>query len=127
MLHDRTLQFASELSRRTGAFIKASVEATSAAAAEVEVPADYRVSITNAPGKQAWPIAAFTYLLVYQDAADAAKGTALAGFLDWAIHGGQALAAPLDYAPLPKAIVTRLEKTLQSLTAQGKPALARSR
>ena len=66
------------------------------------MPADFRVSITNAPGKDAYPIASFTYLLVYKDAKDKAKGEALVKFLWWAIHDGQKLrAAPLDYAPLP--------------------------
>jgi phosphate transport system substrate-binding protein len=110
-----------------GKFVKPSLETTSAAAAGVEVPADYRVSITNAPGAQAWPISAFTYILVHQDNADAAKGKAIAAFLWWATHDGQTLAAPLDYAPLPKAVVAKVDKTLQSLTVAGKPALANGR
>jgi len=113
------------LKNREGEFVKPSIESTSAAAAGVEIPADYRVSITNAPGKGAWPIAAFTYVLVRQEQSDAAKGKALAEFLWWAAHDGQSLAAPLDYAPLPKPLVAKVEKTLRSLTLQGKPALAR--
>jgi phosphate transport system substrate-binding protein len=115
------------LKNADGKFVKPSLETTSAAAAGVEVPADYRVSITNAPGAQAWPISAFTYLLVHQDNADAAKGKAIAEFLWWAMHDGQTLAAPLDYAPLPKAVVARVDKTLQSLTVAGKPALGNGR
>jgi phosphate transport system substrate-binding protein len=70
----------------------------------------------------------FTYLLVYRDQADKAKGEALVRFLWWAIHDGQASAAPLDYAPLPAAVVKKVEKTLASLTVQGKPVpLASSR
>jgi phosphate transport system substrate-binding protein len=110
-----------------GKFVKPSLETTSAAAAGVEVPADYRVSITNAPGAQAWPISAFTYILVHQDNADAAKGKAIAEFLWWATHDGQTLAAPLDYAPLPKSVVAKVDKTLQSLTVAGKPALVNAR
>jgi len=108
------------LRNRDGVFVAPSLESTSEAAAGVEMPADYRVSITDAPGKGAWPIASFTYLLVHRDMKDAAKGDAIVKFLWWAIHDGQALAAPLDYAPLPKAVVARVEKTVQGLTVQGK-------
>jgi phosphate transport system substrate-binding protein len=116
------------LKNHDGVFVKPSIESTSQAAAAVEMPADFRVSITNAPGKDAYPIASFTYLLVYQDASDPAKGEALVRFLWWAIHEGQAAAAALDYAPLPKAVVAKVEKTLEVLTVQGKPvSLAASR
>jgi phosphate transport system substrate-binding protein len=108
------------LRNRDGAFVTPSIASTSEAAAGVEMPADYRVSITDAKGKGAWPIASFTYLLVHRDMKDAAKGDAIVKFLWWAIHDGQALAAPLDYAPLPKAVVARVEKTVQGLTVQGK-------
>jgi len=108
------------LRNRDGAFVTPNLASTSEAAAGVEMPADYRVSITDAPGKGAWPIASFTYLLVHRDMKDAAKGDAIVKFLWWAIHDGQALAAPLDYAPLPKAVVARVEKTVQGLTVQGK-------
>ena len=118
----------SSLKNRDGAFVKPSLEATSEAAAGVEMPDDFRVSITDATGKTAYPIAGFTYLLVYKDQADKAKGEALLQFLWWAIHDGQAAAAPLDYAPLPKAVVAKVAKQLQSMTVQGKPAsLAASR
>ena len=99
-----------------------SIAATSAAAAGVTIPADYKVSVTNASGKDAWPIASFTYLLVHKDAKDKVKGEELVKFLWWAIHDGQATAAPLEYAPLPAAVVTMLQKTIQELTVQGKPA-----
>jgi phosphate transport system substrate-binding protein len=112
---------AAAVQNREGNFVTPSIEATSAAAAGVTLPADYRVSLVNAAGKDAWPIASFTYLLVHKDAKDQAKGDALVKFLWWAIHDGQALAAPLDYAPLPKAAVARLEATIKSLTVQGKP------
>ena len=98
-----------------------SIAATSAAAAGVAIPADYKVSVTNASGKDAWPIASFTYLLVHEDAKDKAKGDELVKFLWWAIHDGQATAAPLEYAPLPAPVVKMLEKTVQDLKVQGKP------
>ncbi len=107
------------LKNADGEFVKPTVESTSEAAAGVELPPDYRVSITNARGKGAYPIAAFTYLLVYKDQPDAAKGKAVQQFLWWAIHDGQKLAAPLDYAPLPKAVVARLETTIKAMTVRG--------
>ena len=110
-----------ELKNKEGVFVKPSLESTSAAAAGVTMPADYRVSITDAGGKASWPIASFTYLLVRKDQADAKKGEALVNFLWWATHEGQALAAPLDYAPLPKSVVGMVEATLKTLTVQGKP------
>ena len=112
------------LKNADGQFVAPSIESTSAAAANVDMPADYRVSITNAKGKGAYPISAFTYLLIYQDQTDAAKGKAVADFLWWAIHEGQKLAPALDYAPLPAPVVQKVEKTLKTITVQGKPALA---
>ena len=111
------------LKNADGKFVDASIESVSAAAAKAEIPDDYRVSITNAPGAAAYPIASFTYLLVYQEMQDA-KGAELAKFLWWAIHEGQKMAADLDYAPLPKPLVSRVEKTLKSLKVQGKNPLA---
>ncbi|HVP65627.1 MAG TPA: phosphate ABC transporter substrate-binding protein PstS [Anaeromyxobacteraceae bacterium] len=109
------------LQNRDGNFVAPSLESTSAAAAGVQMPADYRVSLTNAAGANAYPIAAFTYLLIHRDAKDQAKGEAIVKFLWWAIHDGQKLAPPLDYAPLPKAVVSLVEKTVQGLQVQGKP------
>ena len=117
--HQNKLPMAS-LRNHEGAFVAPSLESTSAAAAGAEMPADYRVSITDAKGKDAYPLASFTYLLVYKDQADSRKGEALLRFLWWAIHEGQATASSLDYAPLPKAVVAKVEKTLGSLTVQGK-------
>jgi phosphate transport system substrate-binding protein len=112
------------LKNAEGQFMLPSIESTSAAAAGVEIPADYRVSITNAKGKGAYPISSFTYVLAYKDQTDAQKGQALADFLWWAIHDGQKSAPGLDYAPLPAPVVAKVEKTLKSVTVQGKPALA---
>jgi phosphate transport system substrate-binding protein len=110
-----------ELRNADGEYVKPSLESTSAAAAGVTMPADYRVSITNAGGKHSWPIASFTYLLVRKDQQDTAKGDALVQFLWWAVHDGQKEAAPLDYAPLPRSVVLMVEKTIRSMTVQGKP------
>jgi phosphate transport system substrate-binding protein len=117
-----------QVQNAAGKFIDASPDSVSAAAASVadKMPDDFRVSIVNAPGDAAYPISSFTYLLVYQDAGDAVKGKALAQFLWWAIHDGQKLGAPLDYAPLPAAVVTKEEAKLHTLTAKGQALLPSS-
>ena len=81
----------------------------------------YEFAVTNADGRDAYPIASFTYLLVRRNQADTRKGEALVRFLWWAVHDGQKAAAPLDYAPLPAPVVAQVEKALKSLTVQGKP------
>ncbi|HET7826096.1 MAG TPA: phosphate ABC transporter substrate-binding protein PstS [Anaeromyxobacter sp.] len=117
-----------ELRNRDGAFVKPTIESTSAAAGGVTMPDDFRVSITDARGKDAWPLASFTYLLVPRDQKDAAKGKALVEFLWWAAHDGQRLAAPLDYAPLPAQVVEKVSARLKTLSVQGRPVdLASSR
>ncbi len=116
------------LRNHDGAFVRPTLEGTSEAAAGVAMPDDFRVSITDAKGKTAYPMASFTYLLVYENNPDAAKGEALVKFLWWAVHDGQASATSLDYAPLPKAVVAKVEKTIESLKVQGRPVkLASSR
>jgi len=116
------------LRNKDGQFVLPSLEGTSEAAAGVPMPPDFRVSITNADGKTAYPMASFTYILVYKDQSDKEKGEAVLKFLWWAVHDGQAAAPALDYAPLPKAVVAEVEKKLESLTVQGKPVpLASSR
>jgi phosphate transport system substrate-binding protein len=77
---------------------------------------DVRVSIVNAPGKSAYPIAGFTYILMYQRQTNATKGRALAAFLRWAMRDGQKYAEPLLYAPLPREIVTLNEAKIKSLS-----------
>ncbi|TMA18795.1 MAG: phosphate ABC transporter substrate-binding protein PstS, partial [Deltaproteobacteria bacterium] len=116
-----------ELKSHDGQWAKASLESVSAAAAKAAIPEDYRVSITDQPGDGAYPIAAFTYLLVYRDQQDAAKGSALLNFIWWAVHDGQKEAAALDYAPLPKPVVEKVEQTLKRMTVNGKPVLASSK
>ena len=116
-----------ELKNHDGNWVKATLEGVSAAAAKMELPDDYRVSITDQPGKDAYPIAAFTYLLVYRDQQDQQKGDALLKFIWWAEHEGQKGAAALDYAPLPKSVVKKVEETLKGMTVNGKPVLASSK
>jgi phosphate transport system substrate-binding protein len=115
------------LKNHDGNFVEPTIASTSSAASGVDVPADYRVSITDAKGKDAYPIASFTYILVYKDQKDAPKGEALVKFLWWAIHDGQKAAPALDYAPLPATVVKKVETTLKALTVDGKPVLAAAR
>jgi len=109
------------LQNKDGAFVTPSLEATSSAAAGAVIPDDFRVSITDAAGKASWPISAFTYVLLRKGQADAQKGEAVVKFLWWAVHDGQKLAAALDYATLPTAVVAKVEKALKTITVQGKP------
>lgn len=109
------IPFAS-VQNKSGAFVVPSIESVSASAAGVQMPADYRVSITNADGKDSYPVGSFTYLLVYKNQKDAAKGKALVDFLKWAIHDGQKMVPGLFYSPLPASVVTRLEQTIKQIT-----------
>ena len=106
-----------------GGFVKSSLDSITSAAAGVaaQMPDDLRISITNAPGQNAYPISSFTYLLVYQEQPDQAKGRALVDFLWWATHDGQQMARNLSYAPLPSEVVTKAEAKIKAITFQGKP------
>ncbi|HET6371040.1 MAG TPA: phosphate ABC transporter substrate-binding protein PstS [Nitrospiria bacterium] len=97
-----------------GHFIKASLETTSnaAAGAAKAMPADFRVSITNAPGDETYPIATFTWLLIPEKISDPVKGKAIVGFLHWMLKEGQSYAPNLTYAPLPKEVVAMEEKAI---------------
>jgi phosphate transport system substrate-binding protein len=90
-----------------GEFVKASAQAVTAAAAEAaaKMPPDFRVSITNAPGKGVYPISSFTWLLLYENHKDKAQAKAMVDFMKWALTDGQKYAADLGYAPLPEAVV----------------------
>ncbi len=114
------------LQNQAGKFVDPTIESTTAAAAgaAASMPDDLRVSIVNAAGAQSYPIAGFTYLLVYREQADAAKGKTLVDFLWWALHDGQAFAKDLLYAPLPAEVVRKAEAKIVSITFQGKPLRA---
>src|SRR5258707_6003677 len=89
-----------------GASVQASLASvTAAAASSKEMPDDFRVSITNAPGKDAYPISSFTWLLIPEKIADATKKKAIKDFLTWMVADGQKMTEALAYAPLPKAVV----------------------
>lgn len=99
-----------------GVFVKASLESVTAAAASApKMPADFRVSITNAPGKDAYPISSFTWLLIPAQSKDAAKGKILTDFLNWMVNDGQKLTPALDYAPLPDSVAAKVKDAIKEI------------
>jgi phosphate transport system substrate-binding protein len=100
-----------------GVYLKADLNSVTAAAAGAakDMPADFRISITNAPGKDAYPISTFTYLLIPTEFKDAAKKKAVVSFLTWMLTEGQKDCASLSYAPLPKTIVVKEQKQIASI------------
>lgn len=108
---------------KAGQFVEANLDTVSAAAAGTvaSMPEDLRVAITNADGANAYPIASYTYILVYKDQQDANKGKALVDFLWWAIHDGEKFTKDLHYAPLPAEVVKKVEAKINSITNGGKP------
>jgi phosphate transport system substrate-binding protein len=90
-----------------GEFVQATIDSVSAAAAAAttQMPADFRVSITNAPGKGVYPISSFTWILLYESPKDKAMSRIMVEFMKWALTDGQQFAADLGYAPLPKGVV----------------------
>jgi phosphate transport system substrate-binding protein len=97
-----------------GAFVKADFNSVTEAAAGAakEMPADFRVSITNAPGKTAYPISSFTWLLIPDKIADATKKKSITDFLQWMMTAGQADAQGLSYASLPKPVIAKEQKQI---------------
>jgi phosphate transport system substrate-binding protein len=99
-----------------GNFVKASLDGVTAAAASApKMPADFRVSITNAPGKDAYPISSFTWLLIPAQSKDAAKGKILADFLNWMVTDGQKMTSALSYAPLPDNVVAKVKDAIKQV------------
>jgi len=99
-----------------GVFVKASLDSVTAAAASAKsMPADFRVSITNAPGKDAYPISSFTWLLIPAQSKDAAKGKILADFLSWMVDDGQKMTADLTYAPLPESVAEKVKGAIKQV------------
>ncbi|MBJ6801079.1 phosphate ABC transporter substrate-binding protein PstS [Geomonas propionica] len=113
---ENKLPYAS-LKNQAGVFVEPSIKSTSAAAAAAvkHMPADYRISLVNQPGKDAYPVVGFTWLLVYEQQKDAAKGKHLVEFLNWAMTKGQKMAAPMLYAPLPESVVKMVQKTVKTI------------
>ena len=98
----------------SGTFVKASLDSVTAAAASAKsMPSDFRVSITNAPGKDAYPISSFTWLLIPEKSKEAAKGKILADFLIWMVDDGQKMTADLTYAPLPGNVAEKVKGAIK--------------
>jgi phosphate transport system substrate-binding protein len=105
-----------EVKNAAGNWEKASIDGVTEAAASIkQMPADYRVSITNAPGANAYPISSFTWLLVPLKSPDPAKGKVIKDLLSWIINSGESEATSLSYAPLPKSVAEKVLKTVYSL------------
>jgi phosphate transport system substrate-binding protein len=99
-----------------GNFVKASLDGVTEAAASVkDMPADFRVSITNAPGKTAYPISSFTWLLIPEQSKDANKGKIIVDFLNWMLTDGQKMTNQLSYAPLPANVVDKVKATVKQI------------
>jgi phosphate transport system substrate-binding protein len=117
-----------QIKNASGSFITPSLETVTSAAAGIKLPkdTDFRVSITNAPGAEAYPIASFTWLLVRKDNKDPAKAKLIKDFLAWMITpDAQKMAADLHYAPLPAPVVTLVGERIPTLKAGGKVIAAR--
>jgi phosphate transport system substrate-binding protein len=110
------------LRNKEGNFVLPTLESTSAAAAGAakDMPADFRLTLVDAPGKDSYGICGLTWLLLYRDQRDEAKGKALVTFLKWAIRDGQRMNAPLLYAPIPKPVVELVDRTIQKINFKGK-------
>jgi phosphate transport system substrate-binding protein len=98
-----------------GTWLKASIEGVTAAAATAKMPADYRVSITNAPGPNAYPVSSFTYLLIPTQPKNMANEKVLKDMLSWIISSGEKEVSSLSYAPLPENVAAKVLQTVYSL------------
>src|SRR6266404_5126178 len=105
--HQNQLPFA-DLKNSSGEFVTASVESITEALAAAKIPDDFRFSMVNATGAKAYPLAGATWLLVYEQQKDPAKGKKLVEFFRWAISEGEGMAGSLDYAPLPESVQKRV-------------------
>jgi phosphate transport system substrate-binding protein len=104
-----------DVKNASGEFVKASLESITAAMATAQIPDDFRFSMTNAPGKDAYPIAGATWLLVYEQQKDSMKGKKLVEFLKWAMKDGEKMARDLQYAPLPENVQERVLKRVDEI------------
>jgi phosphate transport system substrate-binding protein len=104
-----------DVKNSAGEFVKPTIESVTAALATADIPDDFRFSMTNAPGKDAYPIAGATWLLVYQQQKDATKGKKLVEFLKWSMTKGEEMAKTLDYAPLPESVQQRVLKRIDEI------------
>jgi len=105
-----------ELQNKAGKFVAPSPDSVSKAMATATIPDDFRFSMVNAPGDDAYPISGASWVLLYQKQSDAAKGRALVDFLKWCVTDGQKMSPQLDYAPLPDSVQQRESKLLETVT-----------
>ncbi len=112
--HQNKLTFA-DLKNAAGQFVTPSIESVTAALATAHIPEDFRFSMVNPPGDKAYPIAGATWLLVYEQQKDPSKGRKLVEFLNWALTKGEAMAAALDYAPLPANLQERVLERIKTI------------
>jgi phosphate transport system substrate-binding protein len=104
-----------DVKNSAGEFVTPTLESITAALATAEIPDDFRFSMTNAPGKDAYPICGATWLLVYEQQKDPAKGKKLVEFLKWAIKDGEKMAKDLNYAPLPESVQQQVLKRIDEI------------
>ena len=104
-----------DVKNAAGNFITPSIESVTEALATAKIPDDFRFSMVNAPGDNAYPIAGTTWLLVYERQKNADKGKRMVDFLNWALTKGEALAPSLDYAPLPDTVQQRVLERIKTI------------
>jgi len=104
-----------DVKNSAGKFVKPSLESITTALATAQIPDDFRFSITNAPGAGSYPMCGATWLLVYEQQKDSAKGKKLVEFLEWALTKGEEMAKDLDYAPLPAELRERVLKRVDEI------------
>ena len=112
--HQNKLPFA-DLKNSSGKFITASLDSVTEALASATIPDDFRFSMVNAPGEKAYPVSGATWLLVYEQQKDPAKGKKLVEFLNWAASKGEGMASSLDYAPLPDSVQKRVQERIKTI------------
>ncbi len=105
-----------DVKNAAGVFVKASLDSVTAAAGSVKsMPADFRVSITNAPGKDAYPVSSFTWLLIPAQAKDPSRGKMIVDFLNWMVNDGQKMTSSLAYAPLPENVAAKVKDAIKQV------------
>ena len=104
-----------DVKNSSGNYIAASIASVTEALATAKIPDDFRFSMVNPPGEKAYPISGATWLLVYEQQKDAAKGKKLVEFLNWALTKGEGMATALDYAPLPASVQARVVERIRMI------------
>jgi phosphate transport system substrate-binding protein len=108
-----------QVKNAAGKYITPSTDSVTAALASAQIPDDFRFSMTDVPGPEAYPISGVTWLLVYKKQEDPAKGAKMVQFLKWALTKGEEMAPSLDYAPLPDQLRDRVLKRVSEIQVGG--------